>query len=92
MLYRDRCEEKGVTDAASYHTFARYVRNRSLYERIYKRAGAKRAYTDEPQYWELDYTTPRNGQMPFELAHVDSTPLEIFFKDGEETVKTILYI
>jgi len=64
------CEEKGIT-VPSYKTFAAAVNRRARQEQVAKHAGSRAAYQEAPFYWELAMTTPRHGDRPFEIAHVD---------------------
>lgn len=70
------CDQQGV-QTPSYKTFARAVRRRSRYRQTKKREGNRRAYVHEPFYWELQLTTPRHGDRPFEIGHLDHTQLDI---------------
>jgi putative transposase len=42
-----------------------------------KRRGQRAAYSQEPFYFELDLKTPRHGDRPFEISHIDHTELDI---------------
>lgn len=75
-LYRRKCEEEGLKPA-SYVTFHLESKGRPRHEQVAKRAGERVAYTSEPFYWELERTTPRHGDRPFEIGHVDHTELDI---------------
>lgn len=75
MLLR-ACEEKGIV-APSYVTFCLAVRRRPVFENVLKRQGRRAAYTHEPFYWQLDPTTPRHGDRPFEIGHIDHTELDV---------------
>jgi putative transposase len=70
------CAERGVL-APSYKTFARAVNHRPRYDQTRKRQGARAAYVHEPFYTTLDLTTPRHGDRPFEIVHLDHTELDI---------------
>lgn len=35
------------------------------------------AYPYEPFYWELEWSTPRHGDRPFEIGHIDHTELDV---------------
>jgi putative transposase len=70
------CEQQGLT-IPSYKTFCRAVHTRSGSLQTRKRQGERSAYKEEPFYWELELTTPRHGDRPFEIAHVDHTELDI---------------
>lgn len=41
------------------------------------RHGAKGAYTTEPFHWSLTAVTPRHGERPFAIAHLDHTRLDV---------------
>lgn len=73
---RRTCEEKGVI-APSYVTFCLAVRERPVFEQTLKRQGHRAAYTHAPFYLELQLTTPRHGDRPFEISHIDHTELDI---------------
>jgi transposase InsO family protein len=70
------CEEKGSV-APSYATFCLAVRRRPAFEGLLKRKGHRAAYIHEPFYWELGPTTPRHGDRPFEIGHIDHTELDV---------------
>lgn len=70
------CAERGVL-APSYKTFARTINSRSRYDQTRKRQGTRAAYVHEPFYFALDLTTPRHGDRPFEIVHLDHTELDI---------------
>ena len=61
----------------SYSTFAKAVAMRSTYQQVAKRKGRRAAYEHECFFWELTLTTPRHGDRPFEIAHIDHTELDI---------------
>ena len=69
-------EEKGIM-APSYATFCLATRRRPVFESILKRKGRRAAYTHELFIWELDPTTPRHGDRPLEIGHIDHTELDV---------------
>jgi putative transposase len=71
-----KCEEQGIA-APSYKTFARAVQERPRTEQVKKRQGKRAAYQHEAFYQELTLTTPRHGDRPFEIGHIDHTLLDI---------------
>lgn len=75
-VLKDECDNRGVI-APSYKTFARAVRRRSGYRQTLKRKGHRAAYQEEPFYWQLEQTTPRHGDRPFEICHIDHTELDV---------------
>jgi putative transposase len=61
----------------SYKTFVQAVHRRPRTEQVRKRQGERAAYQQQPFYWELTVQTPRHGDRPFEIAHIDHTELDI---------------
>ena len=74
--FRSACLIKGITPI-SYKTFVSKINQHPTYEKVEKRQGKRNAYKYEPFYWELELTTPRHGDRPFEIAHIDHTELDI---------------
>ena len=71
-------EKAGRSDKPpSYATFNARIKKRSGYQQTKKRSGSRAAYQQSPFYWELKLTTPRHGDRPFEIAHIDHTQLDI---------------
>lgn len=73
--YEAACSAKGI-EPASYKTFARAVKMRPRFRQTEKRKGSKAAYQFQEFYWELEYTTPRHGDHPFHIGHIDHTQLD----------------
>jgi transposase InsO family protein len=73
---KGECEARGIR-APSYRTFCREVMNRPRHEQRMKRQGRRAAYELEEFYYELEMTTPRHGDRPFEIGHIDHSPLDI---------------
>ena len=69
-------EEQGV-QAPSYKTFCDEVNKRASAQQTLKRKGRRAAYQQEAFYWELELTTPRHGDRPFEICHLDHTQADI---------------
>jgi hypothetical protein len=69
------CEKLGKL-VPSYKTFRRRVKSRDPYTQKRKRKGDKAAYSDKPVYWELEITTPRHGDRPHEIGHIDHTQMD----------------
>ncbi len=61
----------------SYVTFSQRIKQRSGYRQTKKRLGSRAAYQQSNFYWELQLTTPRHGDRPFEICHIDHTQLDI---------------
>ncbi|MBI4496624.1 MAG: DDE-type integrase/transposase/recombinase [Chloroflexi bacterium] len=70
------CEEQGST-VPSYKTFIRAVNRRPRQEQMEQRQGKRAAYQAAAFFWELALTTPRHGDRPFEIGHIDHTQLDI---------------
>ena len=70
------CEGRGLI-APSYPTFVRYANQRPRQQQVARRQGPRAAAEAAPCYWELNLTTPRHGDRPFELAHLDHTQLDV---------------
>ena len=66
-----------VDDLPSFVTFCSRVKRRSGYQQTKKRQGNRTAYQKSIFYWELEFTTPRHGDRPFEVCHIDHTLLDI---------------
>jgi transposase InsO family protein len=71
-----KSEEQGIA-APSYKTFVGAIQRRPRLEQIQKRQGRRAAYQHESFYQELTLTTPRHGDRPFEIGHIDHTLLDI---------------
>lgn len=61
----------------SERTFYTRLKKRPTHEQTKKRQGAKAAYPTEPIVLELAKTTPRHGDRPFAIVHIDHTQLDI---------------
>lgn len=70
------CDEQGVR-APSYKTFAAAAKQRPRHEQVAKRQGPRAGRQAAPFYWELTLTTPRHGDRPFEIGHIDHTQLDV---------------
>lgn len=70
------CEREGLV-APSYRTFRLAISRRPTHERVLKRQGRRAAYAHEAFYWYLEQTTPRHGDRPFEIVHIDHTQLDV---------------
>jgi putative transposase len=70
------CEQRGCL-ATSYATFRAAVHKRPTAEQIRKRRGPRAAYESYVPYYELEFGTPRHGDRPFHICHVDHTQLDL---------------
>lgn len=71
------CERQGFV-SPSFKTFCTAVRQRPGFEQTLKRRGPRAAYQLEPFYWELERSTPRHGDRPFEIVHIDHTQMDVW--------------
>jgi hypothetical protein len=76
IAFKHKCEQRGIA-APSYKTFRLSCKRRSRFDQTLKRKGHRAAYIHEPAFWSLDLTTPRHGDRPFEISHIDHTELDI---------------
>ena len=61
----------------SHKAFYNHLKKENCYEVLKKRKGQKAAYQQAKFYWEITFTTPRHGDRPFEICHIDHTELDI---------------
>ena len=72
------CEKLGFT-APSERAFRAEIRRRRRHDLKVAREGEKAAYDDEEFYWQFERTTPRHGERPFEIGHIDHTEIDLNF-------------
>ena len=70
------CKAKGV-HPPSYKTYCREIQKRDDYEQTLKRKGRRAAYQVEVPYLFLDQSTPRHGDFPWQVVHLDHDLLDI---------------
>jgi putative transposase len=66
----------------SYVTFTKVVGGRPKRAQKLARQGSRAAYKFEEFYFSLDQETPRHGERPFEIAHIDHTELDLEMLDS----------
>ncbi len=76
LAYSRTCEQQNLT-ALSRSTFYHRLSLRRSFEQISKRKGAKVAYNKSEYFGELTYSTPRHGDRPFAIVHIDHTQLDL---------------
>ena len=69
---KEEIKNKGVK-AATYKTWCRAVKRRPKYEQTKKMRGDRAAYKVKEFYMELEFTTPRHGERPLHIGHIDHT-------------------
>jgi putative transposase len=74
--YYQACAERGMA-ALSERTFYRRLHQHRGPEQTARRYGTRAAYQQQSWYWELTRTTPRHGDRPWEIVHIDHTKLDI---------------
>lgn len=67
----------------SEKTFRKEIAKRRLDLRILAREGRKAAYQVSEFHWTIDQSTPRHGERPFEIGHIDHTEVDVELVDGE---------
>lgn len=70
------CQAQEVA-APSYVTFSQRIDQRPAYDQVKSRQGHRAAYQHQVFYHELHLTTPRHGDRPFEIGHIDHTQLDL---------------
>lgn len=76
-LLLEREAERNNIPAPSYTTFLTRIKQRPRSEQTHKRQGPRAAAQVESWYWELERTTPKHGDRPWDVAHLDHTLLDI---------------
>lgn len=76
VAYQDACRTEAIAPL-SKRTFYRRVRAHTGPALTTQRQGARAAYAAQPWYWELTPATPRHGDRPWEIVHLDHTQLDI---------------
>lgn len=66
-----------ATDPPSSKTFTRALAQRPKRALTEARQGRRAAYEHAPWHWELTLTTPRHGDRPWEIGHIDHTQLDV---------------
>lgn len=75
-LYREACSRQQIPPV-SERTFYRERAKFTSAEVTTLRRGRRAAYAEQPFFWHLDQTTPRHGERPFAIAHLDHTQLDV---------------
>jgi putative transposase len=91
---RNQCDEAGLL-APSEIAFRDQIKRRSQQQLLVAREGEKAAYSTSEFYWHMDQATPRHGDRPFEIGHIDHTQLDLQFvgsRKGEKLGKAWLTV
>lgn len=89
-----RCEEQAL-EAPRRQVFYGEFKNYSIHSVVKTRCGDRAAYKHEAYYWRIEVDTPRHGDRPFDVVHIDHTQLDIELVDkryGEKTTRPWLSI
>lgn len=86
-LFRAECEEQGIKPP-SMKTFRDEIKKRAGAEQTKKMEGSKAAYQVEEHVDDECYTTPVEGDRPWEYAHVDHTEMDVLLRHSKK--KTLL--
>lgn len=78
------CQDLG-RDWISAKTVRKLIKEQATHKQLVKRKGDRAAYSDEPEFLIIEYTTPRHGVRPFQIGHIDHTPVDIVFLDKSLT-------
>jgi putative transposase len=74
--YVQACERRGVAPLV-LRTFYRHLKKAATKEIETQRRGARATYAEQLPYLYLEYHTPRHGDRPFAIVHIDHTLLDI---------------
>ncbi|MDG0857460.1 Mu transposase C-terminal domain-containing protein [Roseateles puraquae] len=94
-LIRNECEAAGAIQPSEKTVFRAINSMFTPVEAVEAREGAKRAYQIDQWYWWLESDTPRHGQRPFEIGHIDHTEVDLQLVDprfGRKTRKCWLTV
>ncbi|RTL16170.1 MAG: hypothetical protein EKK52_18785 [Burkholderiales bacterium] len=87
-LIRNLCEEAGTIQPSEKTVSRAIERSFTAVELVEARQGAKQAYQIKQWYWWLEVDTPRHGQRPFEIGHIDHTEVDLQLVDPRFERKT----
>src|SRR6266702_2372393 len=76
LLFEREAREQGLP-VPSYKTFLHRIEKRDRREQTRKRQGPKASAQHDPWVWELEQTTPRHGDRPWEMVHMDHTEVDL---------------
>lgn len=80
-LVCNQCHEAGAIPP-SEKTFRAEIKRRRHEAVALARQGRKAAYGDSEFQWHLDQSTPRHGERPFEVGHIDHTEVDVQLVDS----------
>lgn len=74
------CEENAIMPP-SEKTFRAEIKRRREEEIVLAREGRRAAYAVSEFVWHIDQSTPRHGERPFEVGHIDHTQADTELTD-----------
>lgn len=77
----NRCDERGLL-RPSEKTFRAEIKRRREEEIILAREGRRASYSVTEFIWIIDQSTPRHGERPFEIGHIDHTQVDCELVDS----------
>ncbi|MHB9100947.1 MAG: Mu transposase C-terminal domain-containing protein [Sulfuricella sp.] len=80
-MVRNLCAERGLLPP-SEKTFRAEIKRRKEDAVALARQGRKAAYAITEFQWRIDQSTPRHGERPFEVGHIDHTELDVELVDS----------
>lgn len=80
-MVRNKCIDSGVLPP-SEKTFRAEIKRRREETVVLARQGRRAAYPVSEFQWHLDHSTPRHGERPFEVGHIDHTELDVQLVDS----------
>lgn len=78
---RNLCEARGHLPPSD-KTFRGEIKRIKEAKLIEARSGRKAAYALSEFQWHVDQSTPRHGERPFEVGHIDHTELDVDLVDS----------
>lgn len=80
-MVRNKCIEDGLIPP-SEKTFRAEIKRRKDESVVRARQGRKTAYPLTEFQWQIDQSTPKHGERPFEIGHIDHTELDVELVDS----------
>lgn len=78
---RNRCTDEGLVIPSS-KTFRAEIKRRREQTVALARQGRKASYPLTDFQWHIDQSTPRHGERPLEIGHIDHTELDVELVDS----------
>lgn len=78
---RNLCAEQGLLPP-SEKTFRAEIKRRKEEAVVLARQGRRAVYGITEFQWHMDQSTPRHGERPFEIGHIDHTELDVELVDS----------